>query len=101
MVATMLNLSLVLWQTSTIFAQSHNWWLAACFYKYGHGSFITIIWESPRAGQKPRNLCLPQKGLWHEAEVAALRRKLLAAITEEEQEGIERKVKKLWAFSVH
>ena len=101
MVAAVLNLSLVLWKTKTIFAQSHNWCLAVCSYKHSHGSFITIIWESPRAVQKPSNLCLPHKGLWHAAEVAVLWRKLLALVTEEKQEGVERKFKQMWGFSVY
>lgn len=100
MVAAMLNSSLVLWKTNPVFAQSQNWWLAACFYKHSHGSFMSMMWDSPRAVQKPSNVCLLHKGLWHAAEVAVVWGKL-ALVTEEKQGGVQRKFKHMWDFSVH
>lgn len=54
-----------------------------------------------RAVQKPSNLRLPHKGLWHAAEVAVLWRNLLALVTEEKQEGVWRGFTEMWGFSVH
>lgn len=74
MVAAMLNLSLVLWKTKPIFAQSHNGWLAACSYKQSHGSFITIIWESKTSAEMHQPLPAPRRALARNRSGSALKK---------------------------